>query len=181
MGLKMRMWFLAYIISVAGANLITAVIHPLELFGLIIPSGTIFIGLTFLLRNMVQIRGGRLRVYGAIAVGLIVSAVSSRLLGDTISITVASAISFLVSESLDTEIFSRLKRKVLYLRVLSGGGVGSVLDSTIFVILGLSPIGIGFVTWSEIPMAIIGQLGVKVAMQALGGIVIAKVVTTLPE
>lgn len=175
------MWFVAYIVSVAGANVVTTVMQPLELFGFIVPSGTIFIGLTFLLRNMVQVRYGKLYVYAAIGSGLIVSAASSRLLGDTISITVASAISFVVSESLDTEVFSRLKRKVVYLRVVSGGGVGSVLDSVIFVILGLSPIGAGIVQWSQIPMAITGQLGVKLAMQALGGIAVAKLITASPR
>lgn len=170
------MWLLAYVASVAIANIITAATHPLSFVGLLVPWGTFFIGITLLLRNMVQVRRGRAYVYLAIGLGLVVSAFSSYFLGNAVPITLASAVSFLISESLDTEVFSRLRRRSAYVRVLTGGGVGGVLDSVIFITLGLSPWGADFVPWSAVPMAILGQLLVKVAMQALGGIAAARVI-----
>ena len=171
------MWVMFYILSVAGANIITAAFQPVHIVGFIIPTGTFFIGLTLLLRNMVQIHQGRKRVYFAIVIGLILSGILSHLLNDPLTITVASAISFAISESMDTEVFTQLRRYNIYWRILSGGAVGGILDSTVFVVLGLSPLGVGFLTWVQVPMAILGQMGVKLLMQALGGIGVARIVS----
>ncbi|MGG3456939.1 VUT family protein, partial [Paenibacillus rhizolycopersici] len=68
---------------------------------------------------------------------------------------IASAISFLLSESADTEMFTRL-RATLAKRVMFSGVIGSVIDSVIFTLIAGFP-------WN----AAYGQLIVKVGMQAL--------------
>jgi len=102
-----------------------------------------------------------------IALALVLSAVSSYLLGDTLWIVFASAVSFLISETMDTEIYSRMKVS-MNMRILYSGIVGGILDSTIFVILGLSPLGAGMVPWNAVWMAILGQIIIKLAMQFIG-------------
>lgn len=65
--------------------------------------------------------------------------------------------------SCNTEIFTRL-RATLARRVLSSGAVGGAVDSTVFVIIGLSPLGAGFIPWTAVPMAILGQFVVKLVV-----------------
>jgi queuosine precursor transporter len=163
-----------YIVSIVIANVVTAKFAPVPIGIFLVPTGTFLIGLTLFFRNFVQTQYGRHKTYIAIVVALLASAVSSQLLGDTFAITIASAVSFLFSEAADTETFTRI-RASFAARVFFGGTVGAILDSTIFVILGLSPIGAGFVTWHDIPLAIFGQLLVKVVMQAVGAIAVRKV------
>ncbi|WP_085993885.1 VUT family protein [Oceanobacillus senegalensis] len=156
-----------YLIVIILANVITAKFAPLHLGIFIIPYGSFLIGVTFILRDFVQNRYGKRNTYLLICLALILSAISSYLLGDTLWIVFASAISFLVSETFDTEIYSRMK-KSFYTRVLYSGTVGGILDSTIFVIIGLSPIGAGMVPWAGVWSAILGQIIIKIVMQFLG-------------
>lgn len=161
----MRIFF--YLIAIILANVITAKFAPLEFGVFIIPYGSFLIGATFILRDLVQNKYGKKNTYLLIGLALVLSAISSYLLGDTLWIVFASAVSFLVSESIDTEIYSRLKKPML-VRVLYSGVIGGILDSTIFVIIGLSPLGAGFVPWDAVWMAILGQIIIKVCMQVLG-------------
>ncbi|MNZ50763.1 hypothetical protein D3C78_685570 [compost metagenome] len=48
------------------------------------------------------------------------------------------------------------------------GIVGGILDSVIFVVIGLSPLGANFIPWNAVIFAIIGQIVVKTIMQLLG-------------
>ncbi|MNH45116.1 hypothetical protein D3C79_1074790 [compost metagenome] len=58
--------------------------------------------------------------------------------------------------------------------MLYSGIVGGFLDSAIFVIIGLSPIGAGFVPWEAVPYAILGQMIIKFIMQLIGASIIFK-------
>ncbi|WP_156290064.1 VUT family protein [Oceanobacillus salinisoli] len=158
---------LLYISVIILANVITAKFAPLELGMFIIPYGSFLIGATFILRDFVQNKYGKKNTYMLIGIALMLSAVSSYLLGDTLWIVFASAVSFLVSEAFDTEIYSRMK-KSFYTRVLYSGTVGGILDSAIFVIVGLSPLGAGMVPWAGVWSAILGQILIKVVMQFVG-------------
>lgn len=163
---------IAYIAVIAIANVITASFAPFH-FGLfIVPAGTFIVGLTFFLRDLVQNAIGRSSTYGVIGVALLISAISSYLLGDTLLITAASAVSFAVSEALDTEVYSRLKA-TLAKRVFFSGLLGGTVDSAVFVIIGLSPLGAGFLPWSAVPAAIIGQVVVKGVMQGIGALIVS--------
>lgn len=160
------MRILIYLSLIVLANVITASTAPLKIGGLIIPYGTLFIGLTFVMRDMVQNKHGRNQTYLVIILALMVSAITSVLLGDTIWIVVASAITFLVSESLDTEIYTRTN-KPLHARVLLSGLFGGAVDSALFVLIGLSPLGAGFLPWEAVPLAILGQYLVKSLLQLI--------------
>lgn len=159
------MRILAYLVTIVIANVLTANLLPFKFGPFLIPAGTFLIGATFIFRDFVQEKYGRNKTYGVIGAALIISGVTSYILGDTLLVLVASAISFALSETTDTEIYSRL-RLPIKLRVFWSGTVGGMLDSVVFVIIGLSPLGAGFVPWEFVPMAILGQILVKVAMQA---------------
>ena len=158
-----------YLIIIAVSNVITAMFPPLLLFGgiVIIPTGSIFVGVAFLLRDFVQIRYGKRITYAAIFVASLISAAISWAVGDTMFIAIASIAAFLVSESLDTEIFTRLKRPFAC-RVALSGIVGGIADSMVFVVLGLSPIGGAILSWEQVPYAILGQALVKAMVQPVG-------------
>jgi uncharacterized PurR-regulated membrane protein YhhQ (DUF165 family) len=160
-----------YLAVIILANIVTAKFAPLNLGLFIVPYGTFLIGATFILRDLVQNQYGRNKTYGFIVLALGLSAVSSYLLGDTLWIVFASAISFLVAETTDTEIYTRLNLP-LASRVMHSGIVGGFLDSVIFVVIGLSPLGAGFVPWEFVGYAILGQVVFKTLMQLVGAGVI---------
>lgn len=167
------MWF-AYLFTIIFSNIITAAFNPISFLGLLIPCGSLFVGLTFILRDLCQEKYGRKNIYYLIILAMILSAIGSFFLGDSLSIVFASCISFLISESCDTEIYTRLKLP-MHMRVMYSGIVGGILDSVIFVILGLSPIGAGMLTWALVPSAICGQILFKVLMQFVGCLWIKKI------
>jgi uncharacterized PurR-regulated membrane protein YhhQ (DUF165 family) len=163
-----------YLAVIAAANLITSKYDPIFWGKLIIPAGSFLIGATFILRDLVQHAVGRRNTYLAIGAAMVLSAAMSLSLAQTLWITAASAAAFLVSESADTEIFTRLKLP-LSLRVLYSGVVGGALDSVLFVLIGLSPLFTGILPWSLVGYAIAGQIVVKIAMQCLGVLVLQAV------
>lgn len=166
MNMKM-LCILLYLLSIVTANVLTASYDPLHLGKLLFPVGSFLIGATFIFRDLVQNAVGRRNTYITIAAALVISAISSSMLGDGLQIVAASAVAFLFSETTDTEIYSRLKLP-MSLRVLYSGIVGGALDSAIFVIVGLSPLFDGFLTWDMVGYAIAGQILVKSAMQLIG-------------
>lgn len=165
------MRIILYLLSIITANVVTAGFAPLELGVFIVPMGTFLIGATFIFRDLVQNKYGRKKTYMFIAVALILSGVVSYLLGDSLWIVFASAVSFLIAETTDTEIYTRLKLP-MNLRILYSGLVGGLFDSILFVVLGLSPLGAGFLPWEAVPAAIVGQVIVKTLIQGLGAALI---------
>src|SRR5699024_7366082 len=160
-----------YLLSIILANVITARFAPFEVAPLIIPYGTLFIGLTFVLPDIVKHSCGRLITYILIVIALLLSALSSYLLGDELWVVFASTLSFIISETADTEIYTRFKVPFVR-RVLYSGVVAGFLDSSVFVIIGIGPLGLQFVPWELVPYAILGQWIAKVVMQLVvaGGI-----------
>lgn len=158
-------YVILYIASVVAANVITASTTPLVIGVFIITWGTWFIGATFFLGDGISVRKGRGVRYAAISAALVLSFVLSLFNGDLFWITVASTSAFLISEVTDTEIFHRWET-TLARRVFFSGFVGGFLDSTVFVIVGLSPLTTGIVTWTQVGYAILGQWVVKTVLQA---------------
>lgn len=163
-----------YLISIVLANFVTAAIAPLHLGVFIVPMGTLLIGVTFILRDLVQNQYGRIKTYMVIGTALILSAVASYLHGDTLLIVLASTLSFAISETTDTEIYSRLKLPMSW-RVFYSGLVGGFLDSAIFVVIGLSPLGASFLPWVAVPAAILGQVIVKTIIQGIGAVLLSRI------
>lgn len=162
-----------YLICIVAANVVTASLAPFHFGIFIVPMGTFFIGATFILRDLVQNKYGRKKTYGLIALALLLSAIVSASLGDTLLIVAASALSFLLSETADTEIYSRLKLPMAW-RVFYSGIVGGILDSAVFVIIGLSPLGANILPWEAVPAAIIGQIIVKTVLQLIGALILSQ-------
>lgn len=165
-----------YLICIVTANVVTASLAPFHFGIFIVPMGTFFIGATFVLRDLVQNKYGRKKTYGFIALALLLSAIVSASLGDTLLIVAASALSFLLSETADTEIYSRLKLPMAW-RVFYSGIVGGILDSAVFVIIGLSPLGANILPWEAVPAAIIGQIIVKTILQLIGALILSQIST----
>lgn len=165
------MRIILYLIFIVAANVITAAFTPLKFGIFIIPMGTFLVGATFILRDLVQNKHGKKLTYIFIGLALLLSALVSFYLGDTLLITLASAISFIVSESTDTEIYSRLNLPMSW-RVFYSGLVGGFLDSVLFVIIGLSPLGANFLPWDAVPAAILGQVIFKTVIQGIGGFIL---------
>ena len=163
-----------YLIVIIIANVVTASFPPISLGGLLVPWGTIFIGLTFILRDLCQERYGRFKIYVLISIAMLMSGVISFVLGDSLYVVLASCLSFALSETTDTEIYSRLKLP-FHLRVLYSGVVGGFIDSAVFVIVGLSPIGANVLGWSFVPNAILGQILFKSAMQIIGCLILKNI------
>lgn len=168
------MRILFYLVSIVTANVVTAAFAPLQLGVFIVPMGTLLIGATFIFRDLVQNKYGRAKTYVFIIIALGLSALVSFMLGDTLLIVVASALSFVVAETADTEIYTRLKLPMAW-RVFYSGIVGGFLDSVIFVIIGLSPLGANFLPWEAVPFAILGQIIVKTVIQMFGALVLNQV------
>lgn len=162
---------LLYLLAIVTANVVTAGTKPIQIGLFLIPAGTFIIGATFILRDFVQMYIGRKYVYLLIFIAMVLSAVSSYLLDDVLWVTFASVLTFLVSETTDTEIYTRLKFP-FFMRVMYSGIVGGFLDSIIFVVVGLSPLGANFIPWNAVGYAIIGQIVVKTIVQLLASGVI---------
>ncbi len=160
-----------YLISIVTANVITAALAPLQFGMFIVPMGTLLIGATFIFRDLVQNKYGRTKTYMFIGLALVLSAIVSSILGDTLWIVFASALSFAVAETTDTEIYTRLKLPMSW-RIFYSGLVGGLLDSIIFVVLGLSPQGANFLPWEAVPAAILGQVIVKTIIQGIGAMLL---------
>jgi len=160
-----------YLLAIVAANVVTAANAPIQWGALIIPAGSFLIGATFIFRDLVQNAIGRRNTYIVILSAMAVSALTSYWLDDTLWIVGASALTFLFSETADTEIYTRLKLP-MSMRVMYSGIVGGAVDSVVFVIVGLSPLGAGFLPWSLVGYAVAGQIVVKIGMQLLGAVVI---------
>lgn len=168
---------LLYLLLIALSNVLTAKINPFVIAGglLVIPVGSLFAGAVFVLRDLVQIKHGRANTYKLILWATILSVALSHALGDTAHIAAASMVAFFISEAVDTELFSRM-RASLVKRILVSGAIGGCLDSTIFVVFGLSPLATGVLPWNLVPFAILGQTLVKLLVQlvAAGWLILRK-------
>jgi len=151
-----------YIIAIIAANVLTSAFPPIPVLSFLIPVGTLLIGFTFIMRDFVQIKHGRVKTYGVIVTALLLSAAATYSMGDGLRIVMASALSFALSEFMDTEVFTRMKAK-LPKRVAVSGTIGSVIDSVVFTFAAGFPV-----------QAIFGQLFVKVIMQFIGVGIITK-------
>lgn len=97
-------------------------------FGLMAPSGVLFIGLALVLRDWLQEVAGYKWALLAVFVGGILSFLTSNPY-----VAVASAIAFILSETFDLAVYTPLRKKGAHIAVLFSGVVGSVADSLLFV------------------------------------------------
>jgi uncharacterized PurR-regulated membrane protein YhhQ (DUF165 family) len=148
---------LLYVTLIVLANIFASLwMIPLP-FGLAVPAGVFFIAPLFTLRDRIQIEFGVGRVYTLIFITALVSWFSGYLTGLALleRISIASVVAFVVSETLDTVVFSAFKRSFVQ-RVLISNVISTLVDSTLFI-------GIAF-GWQ--PQIIIGQWIVKMLISA---------------
>lgn len=98
--------------------------------GLMAPSGVVMIGLALVLRDIVQLLFG-LR---AVVIAILLGAALSVLIAPP-ALALASAVAFLLSESLDAAVYTPLARRRLYVAVIASGVVGATVDSIAFLSL----------------------------------------------
>jgi uncharacterized PurR-regulated membrane protein YhhQ (DUF165 family) len=162
-----------YVVAIVVANVVTANYLPLQFDALgqhwVVTWGTFLIGVTFFARDAVQMAVGRAGAYVAIVGALLVNVALSRHYGDLAWITAGSAVSFAVSETLDTEVYSRL-RSSYGTRIAVSGVAGGTLDSLIFATLALSPLTTGIVPWAYLWTTIVAQVVIKCALNAIVGL-----------
>ena len=147
---RRTLWLALYIASIVIANAMTAHLGLIPIgFGLVVTAGTLAAGAALIVRDAVQKTSPRSLLFGAIVVGALVSSLTS-----SPSLAVASGLAFLVSELVDTAVFTPLRSR-LALAVVLSSVVSAPIDTVLFLHLAGFP-----VTWASV----VGQLIVKTAL-----------------
>jgi len=96
--------------------------------GILAPSGVLLAGLSFVLRDLVQ---EALGIFWAIAAVLIGGVIAAGIASPVLAM--ASVAAFLIAETADLLVFTRLRRRGLVLASVTSSVIGLLLDSLIFV------------------------------------------------
>jgi queuosine precursor transporter len=125
---------LLYLVLIVLANVFAALWRINLPFGLMVPAGVFFFAPLFTLRDRIQVDRGVKWVYGLIAVSAVVSWVAAWAMGLPLlaRVAMASVAAFLFSETLDTVIFTMLRRSFTQ-RALFSNFFSSFVDSLIFI------------------------------------------------
>jgi uncharacterized PurR-regulated membrane protein YhhQ (DUF165 family) len=134
---KKAVLFVAFVATVYGANWALARWGLVSVgFGLMAPAGVYFAGLAFGLRDALHEVGGSRLVLAAIGVGAALSYIiedAVRIPGGHVSIAVASAVAFGLSELADLAVYSPLRERNWPSAVAASNLVGAVVDSALFL------------------------------------------------
>lgn len=159
-----------YLAAVVVANVLTATQAPIEFDSLgqhwVVTWGTFAIAATFFLRDAVQVAYGRRVAYLTIGAALTLNALLSIHYDDLVWITVGSVVALAISETVDTEVFTRW-RGSLRARVAISGVIGGTLDSIAFAVIALSPLTTGIVPWEFLWTNIVAQVVVKATVNVI--------------
>jgi hypothetical protein len=110
------------------ANLGTTCIPDGPCLILGVPSGAYFAGLALVLRDFIQEKTNYATVIVLTLIGSLLSFVVS-----PEEVAFASGMAFLVSEALDTTVFSWVRRYGFKIAILASGIIGSFIDSFVFL------------------------------------------------
>lgn len=125
----------AYALAIVAANYLTTRYGMVPVgFGLITTAGTYAAGAALLLRDVVQDVCGWRWVLAGIAIGALLTALTSP------SLAVASTVAFLLAESLDMAVYTPLRDRGWARAALLSGLVGAVVDTYAFLALAGFPI-----------------------------------------
>ena len=142
---------------------------PINKFQLqdILTYGAFSYPITFLIIDLANRRLGRKKarklVYIGFAIGILLTTLVSTNFEDIISIRIAvgSGTAFLVAQSIDIEIFQRLRNKVWFVAPITSSISGSIIDTFLFFSISFIGTGIPWVTLA------FGDLFVKFIMALL--------------
>ena len=156
----------AYIGSILAATWAVDAIGVVPVgFGFMAPAAVYFVGLTLVLRDLLQRRVGKPATFALIGVGAALSALISP------ALALASGLAFLVSESVDFGVFTLAERFGFLRAVVASNAVALVVDSLIFLSL-------AFGSLAFLPGQIIGKaVATLVAVLVLWAVRSRQVVT----
>ena len=147
------------------ATLVTIWFKPLDLGIIVIPPSSWVMGLTFLLITLIVEKYGNKVASKMIWIMLALTSIICFLLGYSQVLVVASGVAFILGQ-FSTKLLYELTNRSLFSSM-----IGSLIDAIFWILLGLSPIGIGSVPWDMFIFAIIGQVLVQFIMQWLANLV----------
>lgn len=138
-------------------------------FGLTAPAGVYFAGLAFTLRDIVHRALGRAAVVAAILLGTALAYLISdgvTLEGGLVSLAVASAVAFLLSEFADMTVYEPLREREWVVAVVASNIVGLIVDSLLFLWLAFGSlaflngqiVGKAWVTLAALPIVLLLRL-----------------------
>jgi uncharacterized PurR-regulated membrane protein YhhQ (DUF165 family) len=96
--------------------------------GLMAPSGVLMVGIALVLRDLVQRRLGLAAAVAAILIGAVISGLVAPL-----SLIIASAAAYLISEFADLAVYTPLQERRFVAAVIVSSVVGLVVDSVVFL------------------------------------------------
>jgi uncharacterized PurR-regulated membrane protein YhhQ (DUF165 family) len=130
----------ALVVTIMAANWAASTFGLVSIgMGLLIPAGTFFAALVFVLRDVIQQYGGRGFVAAAIGAGMVVSFAVALERGSPVPgisatrVAVASGAAFGLSELLDWWVYSRLRERSVVWAMLVSNTAGSALDTALFL------------------------------------------------
>jgi len=126
----------AFVATVLLTNWTLDTFGVVTVAGVEFPSGVLWAGLAFGLRDVVHETLGRRWVALAIIAGAVLSWISSdaaTIPGGMTSIAVASGVAFLLSEAADAFVYAPLRVRHWPAAVIASNVVGSVIDSAVFL------------------------------------------------
>jgi uncharacterized PurR-regulated membrane protein YhhQ (DUF165 family) len=155
-----------YIGCIIAANILAAKWTVPLPFGLAVPAGVFAIAPVFSLRDEVHEKWGRKGAYALIAVASAVSWGLALLMGDGLlsRVTLASVAAFALNETMDTEVYHKLRERSRLWAILGSNAISSLVDSGLFIWVAFGPL------WN----LIIGQYIVKMLIAAVVGLWIAR-------
>lgn len=158
-----NIYTLLYLLVGVLGTLVTVWFKPLQVAGLAIPPSSWLMGFSFLLITIIHDRYGTSVSSKMIWILLSITAVICLLLQYTLMLVIASGVAFVVGQFCTKGFYTYgIERSI-------SGILGSIIDAAIWIVLGLSPIGVGTVSWSIVAYAIVGQVVVQVILQYIAG------------
>lgn len=137
-----------FLVAIIAANYVTARYGMVPVgFGLTATAGTYLAGATFILRDTIQDRWGRLPAISLIIVGAAISLFLSEP-----AIAIASGVAFLISEVADLAVYTPLRRRGYIRAAIASNIVGAFVDTIVFLWVA------GFPVWVAVPGQMVGKL-----------------------
>lgn len=155
-----------YIALIVISNMVTIWFKPISIGPILVPPSSWFMGFTFLLINLISTKESKLWTSSLIWVGLGITSSICFTQQLSQSIVIASGVAFIVSQYISNLLFDNFKKGYndSFLNFICSS-LGSLIDAALWIVLGLSPLGIGSVLWSGVIWAILGQVIVQSILQ----------------
>lgn len=149
-----------YVAVIVAANWLTDTFGLVTFLGITVTAGTYAAAAALIARDWVQVTAGRAAVVALIVVGAALSYLTS-----TPALALASGLAFLVSELVDTAVFTPLRKRSLALAVIVSSLAAAPVDTVLFLNIA------GFPVTRE---TVAAQVVVKTAMAGVVALVLAR-------